>query len=106
MIGAAFGSASTSLFVSVVPDIGRTGMRSPMHGCGLEAALAVVGGKWKPIVLWRLAVGAPRFGDLRRLVVGISEKMLIHQLREMEADVPFADFPVRGMVTSKPWAGQ
>ena len=60
-------------------------MRRPIHGCGLEAALAVVG-KWKPIVLWRLAGGARRFGELRRLVEGISEKMLIQQLREMEAE--------------------
>ena len=61
-------------------------MRRPIHGCGLEAALAVVGGKWKPLVLWRLAGGARRFGELRRLVEGISETMLIQQLREMEAD--------------------
>jgi DNA-binding HxlR family transcriptional regulator len=61
-------------------------MRRPLHGCGLEAALAIVGGKWKPIVLWRLASGARRFGELRRLVEGISEKMLVQQLREMEAD--------------------
>ena len=61
-------------------------MRRPVHGCGLEAALAVVGGKWKPIVLWRLAGGARRFGELRRLVEGISEKMLIQSLREMERD--------------------
>jgi DNA-binding HxlR family transcriptional regulator len=71
-------------------------MPRPIHGCGLEAALAVVGGKWKPIVLWRLADGARRFGELRRLVVGISEKMLIQQLREMEADriVARKDFQV------------
>jgi DNA-binding HxlR family transcriptional regulator len=56
------------------------------YGCGLEAALAVVGGKWKPIVLWHLAPGPRRFGELRRLVAGISEKMLIQQLREMKAD--------------------
>lgn len=56
------------------------------YGCGLEAALAVVGGKWKPVVLWRLAESPRRFGELRRLVTGISEKMLIQQLREMEAD--------------------
>jgi DNA-binding HxlR family transcriptional regulator len=61
-------------------------MRRPTHGCGLEAALAIVGGKWKPIVLWRLAGATRRFGELRRLVEGISEKMLIQQLREMEAD--------------------
>jgi DNA-binding HxlR family transcriptional regulator len=37
-------------------------------------------------MLWRLAGGARRFGELRRLVEGISEKILIQQLREMEAD--------------------
>jgi DNA-binding HxlR family transcriptional regulator len=61
-------------------------MKPRTYGCGLEAALAVVGGKWKPIVLWQLAQGSRRFGELRRLVTGISEKMLIQQLREMEAD--------------------
>ena len=61
-------------------------MRRQVYGCGLEAALAVVGGKWKPIVLWQLAPGPRRFGELRRLVTGISEKMLIQQLREMEGD--------------------
>ena len=56
-------------------------MKTQAYGCGLEAALAVVGGKWKPIVLWHLAPGPRRFGELRRLVTGISEKMLIQQLR-------------------------
>ena len=61
-------------------------MREQAYGCGLDAALDVVGGKWKPIVLWQLVPGPRRFGELRRLVTGISEKMLIQQLREMEAD--------------------
>jgi DNA-binding HxlR family transcriptional regulator len=61
-------------------------MRTRAFGCGLEAALDVVGGKWKPIVLWHLAPGARRFGELRRLVTGISEKMLIQELREMQRD--------------------
>jgi DNA-binding HxlR family transcriptional regulator len=61
-------------------------MKPKTYGCGLEAALAVVGGKWKPIVLWQLAQAPRRFGELRRLVTGISEKMLIQQLRELEAD--------------------
>jgi len=61
-------------------------MKSKRYGCGLEAALDVVGGKWKPIILWHLAPGARRFGDLRRHVTGISEKMLIQQLREMQRD--------------------
>ncbi|AGA26237.1 winged helix-turn-helix transcriptional regulator [Singulisphaera acidiphila] len=61
-------------------------MRRQAYGCGLEAALDIVGGKWKPIVLWHLTPGPRRFGELRRLVTGISEKMLIQQLREMAAD--------------------
>ncbi len=61
-------------------------MKRQVFGCGLEAALEVIGGKWKPIVLWQLASGRRRFGELRRLVTGISEKMLIQQLREMERD--------------------
>lgn len=54
--------------------------------CGLEAALAVIGGKWKALILWELATQPRRFGELRRRVSGISEKMLIQQLRDMEAD--------------------
>src|SRR3954465_16034335 len=61
-------------------------MRTRPYDCGLAASLDGIGGKWKPIVLWHLAPGARRFGELRRLVAGISEKMLIQQLREMERD--------------------
>ena len=53
--------------------------------CGLDVALAVVGGKWKPLILFHLNSGPKRFGDLRRLVAGISEKVLIQQLRELAA---------------------
>ncbi|MBC6982470.1 helix-turn-helix domain-containing protein [Caulobacter sp. 17J80-11] len=55
-------------------------------GCGLEAALAVIGGKWKLLILYHLGPGPRRFGELRRLVGGVSEKVLIQQLREMERD--------------------
>ena len=61
-------------------------MARPTYNCGLSAALDVVGGKWKPLVLWGLMEGPRRFGELRRRVAGISEKMLIQQLRELEAD--------------------
>ncbi len=61
-------------------------MRGETSRCGLDAVLDVVGGKWKTLILWELHPQARRFGELRRLVEGISEKMLIQQLREMEAD--------------------
>ena len=54
--------------------------------CGMDVALRVMGGKWKPLILFHLAQKAQRFGELRRLVVGISEKMLIQQLRELVSD--------------------
>ncbi len=53
--------------------------------CGLDVSLAVMGGKWKPLVLYHLRAGPTRFGDLKRLVAGISEKVLIQQLRELVA---------------------
>lgn len=56
------------------------------YSCGLEAALEVIGGKWKVLILWALGSGALRFGELRRQIPGISEKMLIQSLKEMETD--------------------
>jgi DNA-binding HxlR family transcriptional regulator len=62
-------------------------MRHRQYSCGLEAALEVVGGKWKVLILWPLRTApARRFGELRRQVPGISEKMLIQHLKEMEQD--------------------
>jgi DNA-binding HxlR family transcriptional regulator len=61
-------------------------VREHAYTCGLEAALDVIGGKWKVLILWQLHPDLRRFGELKRLVVGISEKMLIQQLREMEED--------------------
>ncbi|MFE0105432.1 winged helix-turn-helix transcriptional regulator [Streptomyces sp. NPDC059009] len=57
------------------------------YACGLDAAMDVVGGKWKPMILWALHAGqALRFGELRRNIAGVTEKVLIQQLRELEAD--------------------
>lgn len=53
--------------------------------CGLDVSLAVMGGKWKPLILYHLREEPRRFGDLKRRVDGISEKMLIQQLRELTA---------------------
>jgi DNA-binding HxlR family transcriptional regulator len=58
----------------------------PPYECGLDAAVDVIGGKWKVSILWALSEKPRRPGELRRGVKGISEKMLIQQLRQMEAD--------------------
>jgi DNA-binding HxlR family transcriptional regulator len=57
-----------------------------IYTCGLGPALDVVGGKWKALILWEINTQPRRFGELKRLIPGISEKMLIQQLRELEAD--------------------
>lgn len=61
-------------------------MPVPVFVCGLDAALAVMGGKWKPLILYHLSYEARRYGDLRRAIGGVSDKMLIQQLKELEAD--------------------
>lgn len=54
--------------------------------CPTEAALAVIGGRWKVPILWNLFTGTYRFGELSRKLPGISQKMLTQQLRELESD--------------------
>lgn len=61
-------------------------MKNQPYSCGLGPALDVIGGKWKSLILWEVHERPVRFGELKRRVPGISEKMLIQQLREMEAD--------------------
>ena len=59
-------------------------MQTMADECGFSTALAVIGGKWKADILWQLHVAPRRFGRLRALLPGISEKVLMGQLREME----------------------
>jgi DNA-binding HxlR family transcriptional regulator len=64
-----------------------TDQRNGPYICGIDAAMDVVTGKWKSLILWELQNhGVRRFGQLRRGLPGVSEKVLTQQLREMEAD--------------------
>lgn len=56
------------------------------YHCGLFAALDVVAGRWKVFIIWYLYPDCRRFGELRRMLSGVSEKVLTQQLRELEAD--------------------
>jgi len=52
--------------------------------CPVETALQAIGGKWKCVILWFLRDKPYRTGELKRQIPGISEKMLIQQLRGLE----------------------
>ncbi|MBU3076844.1 winged helix-turn-helix transcriptional regulator [Sphingomonas quercus] len=58
----------------------------PGFTCGLDATLRVIAGKWKPLIIYFLIQGPCRYGALKRAVRGVSDKMLIQQLKELEAD--------------------
>lgn len=53
---------------------------------GVEAALEVIGGKWKPLIIYHLMTGRKRTSELRRLMPDITQKMLTAQLRGLEKD--------------------
>ncbi|WP_432734923.1 winged helix-turn-helix transcriptional regulator [Maridesulfovibrio sp. FT414] len=57
------------------------------YRCFFELSLQVLGGKWKPIIVYHLArCKVLRYGELRRTLDGISERMLVRQLKELEDD--------------------
>ena len=58
-----------------------------MAASGMETALRMIEGRWKMIIIFHLFDRSVlRFSDLRRAIPGVSEKMLIQQLRELEHD--------------------
>lgn len=61
-------------------------MSDDLYRCPVDAVLGVIGGKWKMLILWNLAQRAHRYGELRRAIPRVTEKMLIQQLRQLEAD--------------------
>lgn len=54
--------------------------------CPLSQALGVIGGKWKPVIIYQLSKSKKRFGQLDASVVGISRKVLTTQLNELVSD--------------------
>jgi DNA-binding HxlR family transcriptional regulator len=56
------------------------------YHCTVEAALDVIGGKWKPLILWALGDNVLRFNELQKGLPGVNAKMLTKQLRELEED--------------------
>lgn len=55
--------------------------------CPVEVTLELIGGRWKPLILWHLKQkGVLRNGELLRLIPSITQKVLTQQLRQLETD--------------------
>lgn len=54
--------------------------------CPVTTSMEVIGGKWKVIIIYQLKDKTLRFGELKALIPGISQKVLTAQLRELEKD--------------------
>lgn len=54
------------------------------YQCSMELTLDIIGGKWKPIILWYLSKSTLRFGELKKKMPKITQKMLTQQLKSLE----------------------
>ena len=61
-------------------------IKKRMYVCSIEAAMDVIGGKWKPHILWKIKDAPLRFGAIQEKLPAISQKMLTRQLRALESD--------------------
>lgn len=60
-------------------------MKRRGYSCAVEVAVEAIAGRWTPVILAHLKEGVHRYGQLRRRIPGLSEKMLTQRLRELEA---------------------
>jgi DNA-binding HxlR family transcriptional regulator len=73
-----------------------------MRDCPVMTTVDVIGGRWKPRILWHLRTGGAGFGELQRATAA-SERMLSRSLRELETDgvVTRTVVPVGKVITSQ-----
>jgi DNA-binding HxlR family transcriptional regulator len=64
----------------------RSSVEDAPDYCAIEFAMEVLGGRWKLAILKQLSLGTHRFGELKRAMPTITQRMLTRQLRELEAD--------------------
>lgn len=73
------GERRDSLYsLAMAPTLGRP------FSCGVELAIEILAGKWKPVILAHLKEGPLRYGELRARLPNLSEKMLVQRLEDLE----------------------
>ena len=75
-------------------------MNGKEYHCAMDITMDYIGGKWKTVVLWYLIGKTLRFGELKKLIPDITEKMLSIQLKNLEEDglikrKAYAEVPLR-----------
>jgi DNA-binding HxlR family transcriptional regulator len=75
-------------------------MQKELPACPVETTLLIIGDKWKVLILRELITGTKRFGELKKSIPAISQKVLTQQLRSMEEDellirTAYAEIPPR-----------
>ena len=70
-------------------------MKKDLPACPVEITMGLIGEKWKVLIIRDLLTGKKRFGELKKSVTGITQKVLTNNLRQMEAS---------GLVKSKVYA--
>jgi DNA-binding HxlR family transcriptional regulator len=60
--------------------------RVPGERCPVRTAVATLGGRWKPLIVYYLQCGTRRFSELQRLIPEVSRQVLAQQLRQLEQD--------------------
>lgn len=76
-------------------DISKQTQHNSFPACPVETTLMLIGSKWAVLVLRDLLTGTKRFGELKKSLSGISQKVLTSELRQMEA---------RGLVARRVYA--
>jgi DNA-binding HxlR family transcriptional regulator len=61
-------------------------LNGTFYFCPVDLTLSVIGGRWKSLVFWNLRNGTKRYGELKKILVGINDKMLSQVLKELESN--------------------
>ena len=60
-------------------------MKNELPACPVEITMGLIGDKWKVLIIRDLLTGTKRFGELKKSLTGITQKVLTNNLRQMEA---------------------